>query len=326
MHEQRAETLFRCFGDPARRQVLRLLGETPLTVGEIVDVLDMPQSTVSRHLKSLREADLVVDRREGTRVYTRLADPSGNGEVALVENLVSWLRERPLAERVRARLERVLSEREGLGNAFDRLAHQWDEMRREYFGTQFHLEALAALLPREWHVLDVGTGTGYLLPVLSRQFRRVTAIDPSPAMLGLARQRAADERLHNVTFLPGRLEELPLADGGADAAIAMLVLHHAQNTGGALAELQRVLGPEGRLLIVELAPHDQEDLQRAMGDPVAGIDPEELERCVETAGFRVTASRVLPAPLDGPTAPRKPAPDVYVIVGEKNPPRSAAKA
>ena len=140
------DVLLRSLGDSVRRQLVRVLAEAPLTVGEIVDVLGLPQSTVSRHLKTLRSTGLLVDRREGNRVHIGLAEPSGNGDSDLAGLLNSWIRQQELPRRVRGRLDRTLAGRNGSDNAFERLAHQWDEPRFEHFGPTFHLEALASLL------------------------------------------------------------------------------------------------------------------------------------------------------------------------------------
>jgi len=296
---------------------LRLLGEVPLTVGEIVEVTGLPQSTVSRQLKILRDTGLLVDFKEGPRVITGLAEPNGNGELQLSDMINQWVRGQPLPKLLSDRLARVLEGRKGEGDKFERLAYQWDELRRQYFGSQFHLEALCSLLPSEWHVLDVGTGTGYLLPALSRIFQHVTAVDPSPAMLRLARQRADKEGIKNVIFKYGRLESIPQEAETIDAALAILVLHHATDYGVALGELHRVLKPEAYLLVVDLFPHSNEDFQREMGDPVSGIHPEELTGWMEQAGFSVTLWRHLAPGEESVSGPIKSAPDMYLIKANK---------
>lgn len=291
---------------------MRLLGEAPLTVGEIVEITGLPQSTVSRQLKILRNTGLLVDFREGSRVITGLMEPNGN-DLQLPDMINQWVRSQPLSKALSDRLTRVLEGRKGEGDKFERLAFQWDEMRRQYFGSQFHLEALCALLPSEWHVLDVGTGTGYFLPVLSRVFRQVIAVDPSPAMLGLARQRAERENISNVSFKYGHLESIPQEAETIDAALGILVLHHASDYRSALGELHRVLKPGGRLLIVDMFPHSMEAFQREMGDPVSGIDPEELTGWMEQAGFEARHWRHLTPGDESASGPLKPAPEMYLI-------------
>jgi ArsR family transcriptional regulator len=312
-----ADILFKSFGDDARRQIARILAETPLTVGEIADVLGLPQSTVSRHLKSLRATGLLVERREGSRVYVALGEPSGNGANRVpgsLEQLLNlWLRHQPISPAVAARLGRALDERNGSEDTFDRLAHQWDDLRFEYFGGAFHLEALASLLPGEWRVLDAGTGTGYLLPFLGRHFREVVAADRSPAMLDLARQRAMKAGLGNVDFRLGRLEALPIEDASIDCAISMLVLRHSPDLGRALGELSRVLVDLGRLLVVDIGPHSMEEFRRRIGDASLGLDPATVAQALDEAGMDVACRRVLSPREATPAGPKRPAPELYLI-------------
>jgi ArsR family transcriptional regulator len=295
-----------------------VLAEAPLTVGEVVGVLGLPQSTVSRHLKTLRSTGLLVDRREGNRVHIGLVEPSGNGDADLAGLLNSWIRQQELPRRVRGRLERTIAGRNGSENAFERLAHQWDELRFQHFGPTFHLEALASLLPRDWRVLDIGTGTGYMLPFLARHFRQVVAIDPSSAMLGLARQRAKRESLEHVRFEAGRLEDLPLDDGVIDCALAVLVMRHTSDLSKSSRELARVLAPGGRLLVVDVAPHRMEDFRQRTGDTSDGLDPDLASAELGQSGFDITGRSPLPPPPpDSPGAPPRAAPDLFLITAER---------
>ncbi len=318
MDLRRADHLLRSLSDRSRREVVRLVAEAPLMVGEIAEVLSLPQSTVSRHLKMLRRTGLLVDRRQGNRIYIGLVEPSLNGDGQLEDLLNGWLRQQPLSAPVQARLQKVLQGRNGQEDAFDRLAHQWDELRFQHFGGLFHLEALASLLPPDWRVLDIGTGTGYLLPFLCRHFRQVIAVDPSPAMLALARQRAQREELSNVRFHSGRLEKLPVPEASIDAALAILTFHHAADRATSMQQLKRVLVPGGRLLAVDIHPHQLTDFQREMGDPSPGIDPDELAQEMQRAGFEILLKRKLPLPPgDHPAAPARAAPDLFVITAKR---------
>lgn len=316
-----ADALFRSLGDPGRRMVARVVAEESLTVGEISEVLGLPQSTVSRHLKSLRATGLLVNRREGNRVFIGLAEPNGHNGSDLAGVLNAWLRNQDLSPGVTNRLKRTVLNRTGNDDAFGRLAHQWDELRFEHFGGLSHIEALASLLPPEWRVLDVGTGTGYLLPFLARHFRSVTAADASATMLDLARQRAAREGLSNVRFELGRIEELPLSEASIDCVLAMLVLRYSTDLGRSLGELARVTSDNGRLLIVDIVPHGMEDFRRRIGDSSGGLDPKVLAAGLRKAGFRIMQSRIQSPsavdPIDPSLAPTRPAPDLFLITAER---------
>jgi ArsR family transcriptional regulator len=313
-----ADVLFRSLGDPGRRMVARVVAEESLTVGEISEVLGLPQSTVSRHLKTLRSTGLLVDRREGNRVFIGLAEPNGHNGTDLTAVLNSWLRNQDLAPTVAIRLRRTVASRAGNEDPFERLAHQWDELRFEHFGGLFHIEALASLLPAEWRVLDVGTGTGYLLPFLARHFQSVTAADASAAMLDVARQRAAREGLSNVRFELGRIEDLPLEEASIDCVLALLVLRYSADLGRSVGELARVTSDNGRLLVVDIVPHGMEDFRRRIGDSSGGLDPRKVTAELRKAGFRIMQSRIQsPSAIDPSMAPTRPAPDLFLVTAEK---------
>lgn len=296
----------------------RILADIPLTVGEVSEVLGLPQSTVSRHLKSLRSTGLLTDRKEGPRVFIGLAEPGGSGESGggdLSRVLNGWIRDQPLSAAVAGRLRRVFQERNGAEDAFERLAHQWDELRCEHFGSAFHLEALASLLPGNWRVLDAGTGTGYLLPFLGTQFREVVAMDPSPAMLELARERASRAGLGNVELRPGRLEALPLEDAAIDCVIAILVLRHSSDLRQALREMARVVVDGGRVLIVDIGPHTMEEFRRRIGDASFGIEPRRVTAGLTRAGFDILSNGMLSLPETG--GPARPAPDLFLVTARR---------
>lgn len=280
--------LFKAIGDPVRLRLLHLLCAEELTVGELVRILDLPQSTVSRHLKPLRERGLAADRPVGSATYYRAAleADSGNGDAALRDALVSLLRGAPLPPADRKRLDKVLAMREReSGDFFDKLGLRWDALREDCFGPTFHLEAMLHLLPRDWTVADLGTGTGYLLPTLGAHFRKVIGIDMSQPMLALARNRLGEAGVEGVELRHGALEALPLQDGEADLALALLMLHHLPEIESALREIRRTLKPGGRLLIVELHPYENERFRTAMGDRRAGVPAEKLEAWIKAAGF-----------------------------------------
>lgn len=300
--------------DPTRQRTLAVLRGHELTVSELVDVLGQPQSTVSRHLKTLRTAGLIIDRRDGSTVHYGLAGPGGDGDAGgLRARLLDWVAEQPIPHPIRTRLRRVLAQRREMSDRFfSRLGRRWDALREESFGRTFHLEALLALLPASWWVLDVGTGTGYLLPVLARQFERVVGIDPVDEMVTIARQRVAAHGLENCTVRRGDVASLPVADSSVDVAIAMLVLHHVPSVRDAFAELHRVVAVGGYCLIVEQAAHGHGAFLDRMQDRWWGFDPSELAALAASARFGDVYDRVLhtePSVSD--------VPELFVVVGRK---------
>lgn len=309
-----AGIIFKAMADGTRQRTLGVLRRRELSVSELVEVLDQPQSTVSRHLKILRDAGLIHDRRDGNTVLYSVPAPTYNGAGhRLSARLLEWLAEQPLATSIESRLDAVIRRRGDMSRRFfDRIGRQWDALREESFGSSFHLEAFIALLPEEWTVVDVGTGTGYLLPTLARHFQRVIGVEPIDTMLEAARQRIEHHGINNVALHSGELAQLPVGEAAVDLAIAVLVLHHVPAPRDALDELHRVVRPGGRVLIVEQVTHQNEAFRERMQDRWWGFDPSEFHELLESAGFReVRLHRLL-------TVERAAgAPDLFVVTGRK---------
>ncbi len=315
-----SEAAFKALADGTRQRILQVLVRQDVNVSELVEVLDQPQSTVSRHLKVLRGAGLIVDRREGTSAVYGALRPGRNGDELPGDvrgRLLGWAAEQPLPRALGPRLEAVLHQRRVQSEAFfERVGGLWDQMRVDCFGAAFPLEALTALLPREWTVADVGTGTGYLLGLLSARFERVIAVDPVSAMLDTARSRLELQGADNIDFRAGDLSHLPIGDGEVDLALAELVLHHVASPSEALRELGRILRPGGRVLIVEQTDHQLEEFHDRMQDRGWGFDPGKLSVEVARAGFE----EVRHAPLVSaePTSANAPeAPELFVLAARR---------
>jgi len=336
-----AVLLLRAVADGTRQRLLQVLSRHELSVSELVEILDLPQSTVSRHLKVLRESGWVTDRRVGTAVrYAAVPfepmnegvsghpvqerDRGGaeavrgwqDGLVPLRDRLLDWLARQPLDGPAQRRLGEVVRRRADPDRFFNVAGKRWDRLRIEAFGEFFHLEALTALLPYDWHVADVGTGTGYLLGVLADRFRKVIAVDPSEAMLDLARSRPELAGRENVEFRVGSAERLPIVDGELDLAIASLVLHHLPEPASALSEFRRCLRVGGRLLVIEQEPHRDAGFHERMGDLWWGFAADTLRDQVRSAGFGDV--RVWPLALTGGAGRgRVQAPPLFALVAER---------
>jgi SAM-dependent methyltransferase len=202
------------------------------------------------------------------------------------------------------------------------VAARWDQLRIEAFGDVFHFEALAALLPMEWVVADIGSGTGYWLPVLSARFRKVIAVDPAPRMLEVARSRPEVGAADNIEFREGTLDRLPLSDGEVDLAMVSLVLHHVERPADSFADLRRSLRPGGAVMIVEQQDHRHGEFYERMGDRWWGFEPAEVVGWLGQAGFCDT--RFLPLSTARPGGRgRVEAPGLFVVTGRR--PRERAE-
>jgi ArsR family transcriptional regulator len=283
-------------------------------------VLQLPQSTVSRHLKALADGAWVTSRAEGTsNVYTMAGRPSNGagreGEMDASQRRL-WLLVReqvettPAAVQDQRRLQSALAERRTKSQEFfSSSAGQWDRLRDDLFGDRFHLAALAAFADASWVVGDLGCGTGQVSAALAPFVARVVAVDGSAAMLQAARKRLQGH--DNIDLRRGELESLPIDDGRLDAATLMLVLHHLAEPAAALAEVARVLKPGGRVLIVDMLPHDRESYRQQMGHVWLGFSESQIGELLETAGF--AASRVVALPPDA----RSKGPGLFVATGRK---------
>jgi len=284
--------------DGTRSRILLLLEHHELTVSELVAILQLPQSTVSRHLKVLGDEGWIQGRGKGTSRWYRMRHA---GLSPSAERLWGAVRE-DLAETVGALHDRergraiVAARRSSSKSFFAATAHRWDTVRRKLFGRHVEAAALLGLLDERWTVGDLGCGTGTLSASLAPFVRRVVAVDESQAMLDAAAARVAS--LGNVELRRGDLEALPITDGELDAALLILVLHHLSEPPAAIARAATALAPGGRLLIVDMLPHDREDLARELGHVWPGFAPEQVHEWLTDAGLRPRLSVPLPADLE----------------------------
>lgn len=281
--------------EPVRLRLLRLLEQEELSVGELAKVVQLPQSTVSRHLKVLTDGGWIIARSEGTSTLLRLIrDDLDQAHRSLWHTVREQMGSSPELEEDGRRLVGVLNERRGDTQAFfGRVAGQWDGVRQELFGDRATVQALLAMLPETWVVADIGCGTGNAAEVLAPLVSKVVAIDQSEAMLAAAKKRLSG--LKNVDFVCGELEKLPLKDASVDAAVCVLVLHHIEDPTIACREMARALKPGGVCLIVDMVEHDRVQYKHAMGHRWLGFGVPELVRMLGTAGLTDVRISVLPA-------------------------------
>ena len=289
--------------DGLRGRILMLLEGRELTVNELSATLQLPQSTTSRHLKTLTQAGWVVSRPDGTRRLYRMA---AQDEDAPARQLWDLVRGQLSGEAApgddQRRLEAVLAERRSRSREFfESDAAKWDHLRDELFGARCFLHALPGLLDPECIVGDLGCGSGALTELLAPFVHRVIAVDDSDAMLAEARVRV--DRFPNVEIHRGALEVLPLDDGILDLATLFLVLHHLPDPGKAVREVARTIRPGGRLLIVDMLPHDRQEYRLRMGHLWMGFSADQTEQILTQGGF--SHQRIIELPVDpaakGPT-------------------------
>jgi ubiquinone/menaquinone biosynthesis C-methylase UbiE/DNA-binding transcriptional ArsR family regulator len=297
--------------DTTRSRILLLLDRHELTVGELCGITQLPQSTVSRHLKALGDAGWITARAEGTsNLYTMTLDDLDAPARKLWAIVREQVASSPSAAQDQRRLTSVLAERRTKSQEFfSSSAGQWDRMRDEMFGERFHLGALAAFADPAWTVGDLGCGTGQVSAALAPFVARVIAIDGSAAMLQSAKRRL--QAFDNVELRRGDLEDLPVDDGLLDAAMLTLVLHHVPEPHDALAEVARVLKPGGRIVLVDMLPHDRDNYRQQMGHVWLGFSDEHIRTLLAGAGF--DSVRIMALPPD----PKAKGPALFVAAGAR---------
>lgn len=308
MGETNILEVFKALGDEARLRILRAVEIAELSVAEVVQALKMPQSSVSRHLKPLRDSGLLETRREGTSVYYRRGPVFQDALFA--QMLSEKLAELPGASRDRAAVDRVMEQRRKESvKFFDEIAGRYGSLTQPGGGWQGLAAALAAGYAGKL-VTDIGCGEGDLTLLLARFVKRVTAVDLSAQMLRVVQERSAEAGVSGrVTVEKGDLEKLPVVAGSQDAVFVSQVLHHAARPGQALKEASRILKSGGQLILLDLARHDQEWVRDEWADQWLGFDERELKRWLKDAGLKVKIFQS----LEGPT----PAFSVLMVVAEK---------
>jgi ArsR family transcriptional regulator len=283
--------------DPTRSRLLHVLENRELTVTELCSVLQLPQSTVSRHLKILNDDGWVASRADGTSRYYRLATGLEPAAQQLWSVVRSQVAESVAGRQDVRRVEGVVSERRSRSQEyFSSVAGQWDAVRLELFGDRSPLVAMLALIDSDLDIADLGAGTGQLSATLAPFVRRMIAVDASAQMLAAARARLADAT--NVDVRHGELESLPITDAEVDAAVMSLVLHYIAEPAKALGEAARVLRPGGRLIVVDMMPHDREEYRQQMGHVWQGFSSEQMTDWLSRAGFDRVRYTPLPVSSD----------------------------
>lgn len=280
-----------------------VLDRHELTVGELCSVLQLPQSTVSRHLKLLVDDGWLVARGEGTsRFYKLIASRLEPDTKQLWQVVKTQFTNSVVTGQDSRRADSVLAKRRERAQVFflDR-AESWDKMRVDMIGARTDLLALLDLLDDRWVVGDLGCGSGMISAALAPCVSRVIAVDESGPMLKVAEQRLAP--FGNVEFRPGTIESLPIEDETLDAAILFLVAHFITDPMRVMTEIRRVLKPDGRLLVVDLMSHDRIEYVVQLGHVWQGFDGEQMKDWLSKAGF--TGCKYRPLPDDpeakGPT-------------------------
>jgi ubiquinone/menaquinone biosynthesis C-methylase UbiE len=290
--------IFRALGDPTRLRVVHLLRAMELAVGEIAQVVGQSQPRVSRHVRILSEAGLIERRREGNWVFLRLrTDDSVMPYLRLFDQITPSRSETLWQQADLARLAEVRDDRARAAEAyFAEHAEEWDAIRSLHVPEAQVEKAMRAMVGAEPidHLLDIGTGTGRMIELFGAQAAQVTALDRSPDMLRLARAKLPADAGGRYALVLGDFGALPLEPGQADMVVMHQVLHYAPAPDQVIAEAARVIAPQGRLLIVDFAAHEREELRLRDQHARLGFSDEQMAGWFAQGGLDMEQVDALP--------------------------------
>ena len=289
-----APKIFASLADPTRLRIVMLLRAMELSIGEIAQVLGQSQPRVSRHVKILIDAGLAERRKEGSWVFVSLGERARLEPVfQLIERWKELDGDTPATAVDAARLAAVRADRAAAAERyFASHAEEWDALRSLHVAeTQVEAAIARALGIAEGEdrplgrLIDIGTGTGRMIELFGPAASQALGIDRSPEMLRLARVKLAEAGLGAVELRQGDMYSLPLPSGSAETVIIHQVLHYAQNPAAAVSEAARLLTSGGRLLIVDFAPHEREELRARDAHVRLGFADDAILKYFEEAGL-----------------------------------------
>ena len=287
--------LYRVLAEPVRLRLLALAAEEELGIGELAALLGESQPNVSKHVAPLKQAGLVLVRRQGTRALVRMAE-AATADPVVADALASG-RSLCEADGSLGRIAEVLRERDRVAREFFARSADAPAAPAPDDANAAYVAALAHLLPRRALAVDAGTGDGALLDVLAPAFERVVAVDRSDAQLDRARARVQRRGLSNVKLLKAELGAPELREHvgeGADVVFASRLLHHAPRPVDLLRQLANLAVTGGAVVVLDYARHDDESM-RDEADLWLGFEPAELRRLAKDAGLASADVFQLPA-------------------------------
>lgn len=290
--------IMRALADPTRLRIVLLIRQLELSVGEVVQILGQSQPRVSRHIRILDEAGIAERRKEGSWVFLRPGPVLTSGQLDLLFADTDSSETR-VVQRDLAKLEQVRGSRADMAaDYFAAHAGEWDSLRSLHVAESEVEDAISRILNTSplGTVLDVGTGTGRMIELFAASSKRFVALDNNTEMLRLARAKLANmdaASAAKVEIMLGDFNALPLGDAAFDTILFHQVLHYAQHPERVISEAARVLAPAGRLMIVDFAAHDREELRIVHAHSRLGFSDEMIERAFAISGIHLAHQAVM---------------------------------
>jgi len=278
-------TYFKALSDETRVRILNVLRHFELNVNEIVKLLNMGQSRVSRHLRIMNDSGLLLSRRDGLWVF--YSAPKEGDASGFIDSIGYLLSGDPILEADMGRAADILNDRKReTSQFFDSVAEDWEFMKRTIIGERDLAAEISKRVESCDVVADLGCGTGDLLVHLQKKAKTIIGVDNSPRMLERA-QRYCSDNMMTADLRIGELEHLPMCNGEADCVIINLVLHHLAVPLDGIREAYRVLKRRGRLIVTDFDRHEDETLREQYGDRWLGFEKEEVENWMKSVNFRI---------------------------------------
>jgi ArsR family transcriptional regulator len=276
----------RALSDPTRLRIVALLQGSELSVHELQEITRMGQSRISTHLGLLQEAGLLESRREGKRTFYRIVAGGDPAAGEFIQLAVRGAKELPEQSGDQLNLKRILLRRaEQAQLYFNQVAGRFDRS----YGPGRSWQAFGQLLLRALPPLviaDLGSGEGLLSELLARRAKKVIAVDNSEKMVAFGANKARKNKLKNLEFRLGDLENPPIQPESVDLVILSQSLHHAANPKESLASSHRILRAGGQIMILDLLRHHFEQAHELYGDRWLGFTETDLQSWLEEAGFK----------------------------------------
>ncbi|MCX7998656.1 MAG: metalloregulator ArsR/SmtB family transcription factor [Leptospiraceae bacterium] len=292
-------TTLKALGDETRIRILHILSQGSFHVNEIVEILEMGQSRVSRHLKILQDASLIFSRREGTWIYYYLKfDGEKNFSKELTELIQKYKFENSFYEKDSKQVQKIFENRFLTTRTFfDKIGGEAQKVQEQVLNVEIYKHLLLKFIPKNKTLLiDLGCGPGRLFSDYLKKVSKIIGVDSSQNMLSLAQNSIRDTS--KIKLIQSPIEKVPLPNNTADIVILSMVLHHISSPVEALKEAHRLLKPNGTLCVIELLKHDKEFMRNVYADLWLGFEKSTLENWLKQVGFQLQTTSEISTQMD----------------------------
>ncbi len=283
----------RALSDPTRLRIVALVEKQELSVNELQEITQMGQSRISTHLGLLQDAELVQSRRDGKRTFYSLNESANELAREFIQVAIRGAKELPEYHADQVNLKRLLSRREDQAQLFfNQIAGRYDRCYGPGRSWQAFGQMLLQILP-PLTVADLGAGEGLVSELLAGRCKHVIAVDNSEKIVEFGADKARKNGLKNLEFRLGDLQNPPIDPASVDLVVLSQALHHAAEPLKAIHAAFRILKPGGQLVILDLQRHKFERARELYGDRWLGFPESDLQRWIESAGFKRVQIRVV---------------------------------